>query len=65
MIQFATDVRAFLPGACKWWIVPPGLSVALVVCHLASGAGVSPRPAGSLQCGRTGEQPCRGRRFRR
>ena len=35
MIQFATDARAFLTGACKWWIVPPGLSVALVVCRFA------------------------------
>ena len=30
------DGRAGLPpGACKWWIVPPGLSVALVVCRFA------------------------------
>jgi peptide/nickel transport system permease protein len=25
MIQFATDRGAFLTGAWKWWIVPPGL----------------------------------------
>lgn len=35
MIQFATDRGAFLTGAWKWWIVPPGLCVALVVCSFA------------------------------
>jgi peptide/nickel transport system permease protein len=35
MIQFATERGAFLTGAWKWWIVPPGLCVALVVCSFA------------------------------
>jgi peptide/nickel transport system permease protein len=35
MIQFATDRGAFLTGAWKWWIVPPGLCVAAVVCSFA------------------------------
>jgi peptide/nickel transport system permease protein len=35
MIQFATARGAFLTGAWKWWIVPPGLCVALVVCSFA------------------------------
>jgi len=35
MIQFATDRGAFLTGAWKWWIVPPGLCVAFVVCSFA------------------------------
>jgi len=35
MIQFATDRGAFLTGAWKWWIVPPGLCVAFVVCAFA------------------------------
>ena len=35
MIQFATDRGAFLTGAWKWWILPPGLCVALVVCSFA------------------------------
>ena len=35
MIQFATDRGAFLTGAWKWWILPPGLCVALVVCSFS------------------------------
>ncbi len=35
MIQFATDRGAFLTGAWKWWILPPGLCVAVVVCSFA------------------------------
>ena len=35
MIQFASDRGAFLTGAWKWWIVPPGLCVALVACSFA------------------------------
>jgi peptide/nickel transport system permease protein len=35
MIQFATDRVAFLAGARKWWIAPPGVCVALVVCSFA------------------------------
>lgn len=35
MIQFATERGAFLTGAWKWWIVPPGLCVAIVVCSFA------------------------------
>lgn len=35
MIQFATDRGAFLTGAWKWWILPPGLCVAFVVCSFA------------------------------
>lgn len=35
MIQFATERGAFLTGAWKWWIVPPGLCIAVVVCGFA------------------------------
>ena len=35
MIQFATDRGAFLTGAWKWWILPPGLCIAVVVCSFA------------------------------
>jgi peptide/nickel transport system permease protein len=35
MIQFATDRGAFLSGAWKWWILPPGLCIAFVVCSFA------------------------------
>lgn len=35
MIQFATGRGAFLTGAWKWWIVPPGLCVVLVVTSFA------------------------------
>jgi peptide/nickel transport system permease protein len=44
MIQFATDRGAFLTGAWKWWILPPGLCVALVVCSFAFiGLGIEER----------------------
>ena len=35
MIQFAVERGAFLTGAWKWWILPPGLCVAVVVCSFA------------------------------
>jgi peptide/nickel transport system permease protein len=35
MIQFATNRGAFLTGAWKWWILPPGLCVSFVVCSFA------------------------------
>ena len=35
MIQFATERGAFLTGAWKWWILPPGICVAVVVCSFA------------------------------
>ena len=44
MIQFATQRGAFLTGAWKWWIVPPGLCVAVVVCSVAFvGLGIEER----------------------
>ena len=55
MIQFATDRGAFLTGAWKWWIVPPGLCVALVVCSFAFvGLGLEERVDRRLARGAAG-----------
>lgn len=35
IVHFATARGAFLTGAWLWWIVPPGLCVALVACGFA------------------------------
>ncbi len=35
MLYFANARSAFLTDAWKWWILPPGLCVALVVCSFA------------------------------
>jgi peptide/nickel transport system permease protein len=55
MIQFATDRGAFLTGAWKWWIVPPGLCVAVVVCSFAFvGMGIEERVDRRLARGAAG-----------
>ncbi len=55
MIQFATDRGAFLTGAWKWWIVPPGLCVAVVVCSFAFvGLGLEERVDRRLARGSSG-----------
>ena len=55
MIQFATDRGAFLTGAWKWWIVPPGLCVALVACSFAFvGLSLEERVDRRLARGRAG-----------
>jgi peptide/nickel transport system permease protein len=54
MIQFATDRGAFLTGAWKWWIVPPGLCIAVVVCSFAFvGLGLEERVDRRLARGAT------------
>ena len=55
MIQFATERGAFLTGAWKWWILPPGLCVALAVCSFAFvGLGLEERFDRRLASGRAG-----------
>jgi peptide/nickel transport system permease protein len=55
MIQFATGRGAFLTGAWKWWIVPPGLCVALVVTSFAFvGLGLEERVDRRLARGAAG-----------
>ena len=55
MIQFATDRGAFLTGAWKWWILPPGLCIAVVVCSFAFvGLGLEERVDRRLAQGATG-----------
>ncbi len=55
MIQFATDRGAFLTGAWKWWILPPGLCIAVVVCGFVFvGLGLEERVDRRLARGGTG-----------
>lgn len=55
MIQFATDRGAFLTGAWKWWILPPGLCIAVVVCGFAFvGLGLEERVDRRLARGAAG-----------
>jgi ABC-type dipeptide/oligopeptide/nickel transport system permease subunit len=55
MIQFASERGAFLTGAWKWWILPPGRCVALVVCSFAFiGIGLEERFDRRLASGRAG-----------
>ncbi len=55
MIQFATDRGAFLTGAWKWWILPPGLCIAVVACSVAFvGLGLEERVDRRLSRGGAG-----------
>jgi peptide/nickel transport system permease protein len=55
MIQFATERGAFLTGAWKWWILPPGLCIAVVVCSFAFvGLGLEERVDRRLARGAAG-----------